>query len=58
MFAAFGETDPKLSPRFWKNTSAFILDLSPDFPLPHPILEPFSISKDHSSIIAISLLAL
>ena len=42
MFAAFGEMDP-----------TFIIDLSPDFTFPCPILEPFSISKDHCSIIAV-----
>lgn len=47
MFAVFGETDP-----------TFIIDLSPDFTLPCPVLEPFFISKDHCSITAISLLAL
>lgn len=58
MFVAFGKTNAKFSLHFWMKTSTCILDLSPDFPLPCPILEPFSISKDHSSITAISLLAL
>lgn len=58
MFVAFGETKPKFSPHFWMKASAFILDLSPDFLLPYPILETFSISKDQSSTTAISLLAL